>query len=60
MPPSGLFHDQNRLGVGCDFDLTLHNDLNRRGRSTSMWSFKDDAMLTKKLDEKSDIMIALS
>jgi hypothetical protein len=40
MPPSVLFHDQNRLGVGCGFDLTLHNDLNRRGRSTSMWRFE--------------------
>jgi hypothetical protein len=42
MPPSVLFHSQNRLGVGCGFDLTLHNDLNRRGRSTSMWSFNDN------------------
>jgi hypothetical protein len=41
MLPSGLFHCQNRLGVGCGFDLTLHNDSNRRDRSTSMWSFND-------------------
>jgi DNA ligase-1 len=27
MPPSILFHDQNRLGVRCGFNLTLHNDL---------------------------------
>jgi hypothetical protein len=26
---------------GCGFNLTLHNDLNRRGCSTSMWSFQD-------------------
>jgi hypothetical protein len=42
MPPSDQFHSQNRLSVGCGFDLTLHNDLNRQGRSPSMWNFNDD------------------
>jgi hypothetical protein len=42
-PPNVLFHYQNRQGVGCGFDLTLHNDLNRWGRSTSMWSFNEKA-----------------
>jgi hypothetical protein len=36
-----ILKDFKPLGVGCGFDLTLHNDLNRRGRSTSMWSFDE-------------------